>query len=430
MKLLQFCVLYIWISNSVPEKTCVKNCRCGGTGSNSYIDCSGQRFMYFSLLLFKIPLSVEQIILRNNNIEHFPQGGIGKRLNVWSFDMSENKIINIEGNVLKHMFPNLRYLNLSRNQIRQIKRSSFFGLKLLRTLYLDNNQINLISKDAFDSITDLSYLNLAYNQLMLLDFRWFRNLKLLISLHLEGNEIERVESWIYTWPPSLKRLNLNNNRIPMILPIPKHAEMFNLEGNPTYCGCYPENVHLNDISNVTLCKVKMQCDSLKLKGYCTNIQLFKEVLKFWKDIAAKPICRAPVIKELALVRNREGMKHLTCVARGVPAPDITLYSATTEQKIHVHGVETTNITSATMNQLFSGTYHCNASNILDAVTRTLVVDLNELEVDDDCTTTDSTLSLTSRVPFLSTDSLTETKTRSIKPTGKYFRSYISYVKLM
>ena len=78
MKLLQFYMSYIWIFKNVPKRACVKKWKCGGAGSSSYLVCSGQRFIYFPLLLFKLPLSVGQIVLRNNNIEHFPQGGIKK----------------------------------------------------------------------------------------------------------------------------------------------------------------------------------------------------------------------------------------------------------------------------------------------------------------------------------------------------------------
>ena len=85
---------------------------------------------------------------------------------------------------------------------------------------------------------------------------------------------------MHPWPTSLKRVSLNNNRIPLILPIPKQAEMFNLEENPTSCGCRPEKVNLNDISNLTFCRVRMQCNSITLKGNCKNKLLSKEVYTF------------------------------------------------------------------------------------------------------------------------------------------------------
>ena len=392
------------------ERPCLTNCTCDGTKEKSSLDCSGKRLLYFPKL-HEIPTFIGQIDLKDNNIEHFPRGGIGFWPNVWSIDISGNKIINVEGNEFHHMFPNLSILDLSRNQIRQIKHTPFFALHSLTSLFLDRNYISYIYHGAFDNLTSLTNLNLANNHLKVLNFRWFINMKSLSSLHLEDNRIERVISWRHPWPASLKRVSLNNNRIPVILPIPKLAEMFNLDGNPTYCGCMPENFNLNDISNLTLCKVRMQCNSIKIKRDCKDKQLFEEVYKFWKNIVTKPICQAPVIEELATGKSHGKLSHLTCVARGVPAPNITLFSNDTDQKLQVRGVVKTNFTSVTMNQLFSGTYHCSASNIVGEITRNLVVDLNKLEV----TQYFSTLNMTSeKLSFLTTDLIKET---SVK-TGK------------
>ena len=73
-------------------------------------------------------------------------------------------------------FPNLRYLNLSVNPLRQIKQKTFIGLELLKILYLGNNQITLIFNYPFNSIINLTYLNLAVNQV----------------------ELKRAESWIHS----------------------------------------------------------------------------------------------------------------------------------------------------------------------------------------------------------------------------------------
>ena len=119
---------------------------------------------------------------------------------------------------------------------------------------------------------------------------------------------------MHPWPSSLKRVDLGNNKIPTVLPIPKHAEMFNLEGNPTLCGCRPKMFTLNDIPNLTLCKIKMQCDFINLKFDCRNKQLADEVYRFWKDIASKPICQVADIKELAIVKNHEVLPYINCIA--------------------------------------------------------------------------------------------------------------------
>ena len=401
MRIIQLYVLHIWIYGCFSEGPCHTQCKCKGTGSNFKLDCSGKSWIYFPQLP-EISVSVGKIDLKQNNIKHLPHGeaGTGQRPNVWSIDISENKIIIVEENTFLNMFPNLVFLDLSTNRIKQIKQKAFFGLKLLRGLYLGGNQISFISEDAFDNLMNLSHLNLASNQLQVLDFRWFKYLKSLSSLHLEFNKIKRVKLRIHHWPSSLKRVSLNNNKIPVMLPIPKHAEMFNLEGNPTYCGCRPEKLDLNEILNLTLCEVKLPCYSIELDSVCQNKQLPEESYKFWKELVAKPICQAPAIKEFSYVRNQEGLFYLTCIATGVPAPNITLYSSDTDQKIQVYGLQNTNYTSATVNQLYSGRYHCKASNIVDEMTRNFTVDLNELETTDDCYSFN--LSSTSELPALHT----------------------------
>ena len=283
------------------------------------------------------------------------------------------------------------------------------GLKLLTALYLGQNQISVISKNAFDLLKNLTYLNLDDNRLKLLDFRWFQNLQSLISLHLKQNRIEKVKSWMHPWPSSLKRVDPSNNKIPIILPIPKHAEMFNLGGNPTLCVCRPKMFTLHDIPNLTLCKIKMQCDFINLKFDCRNKQLSDEVYKFWKGIPSKPLCQAADIKELAVVKNHVELPYITCIATGVPAPNVTLYSSDTEQKVKVYGAKKTNFTSVTMNKFFTGIYHCNASKNVDRMTRSLVVNTSELKVSDYSESSHSNFNWTSEVPvpYLKTEPHTE-----------------------
>ena len=417
MRCLQLYLLYIWISGCY--SICHIECKCEGTGSKSKLDCSGNSWIYFPQLP-EIPSTVGRISLKYNNIRQLLHGEAktGQGPNVWSIDISENKILNVEDNVFQHIFPNLAFLDLSRNRIKCIKSKAFINLKLLRGLYLDRNQISSIPKDTFNRLKNLTDLNLAKNQLKVLDFRWFRNLKSLSSLDLADNRIERVKSWTHPWPSSLKIILLNNNRIPLILPIPKHAEIFNLEANPTYCRCIPHTLNLNDISYLPLCSVRMQCNSIAIKGDCKNKQVSEEVYMFWKDIAAKPLCQTPVIKELGVIKNHEGLPYLTCSASGVPAPNITLFSSDRDQTFQVNGAEDTNFTSVTINQLYSGTYHCKAPNIIDEITGKFYVDLNELEVDNEWKLTSSTLNLTSELLFVLTDSTKETfkKTSKLKNT--------------
>ena len=129
------------------EELCHTRCKCKVTGSNADLDCSRKSWVYFPRLA-EIPLSVVTIDLKNNNIEILSHGDTrtGQRPNVFLIDISENKIITVEQNLFQYMFLNLVFLDLSTNQIKQIKPKAFVGLNLLKALYLSKNQISFILK--------------------------------------------------------------------------------------------------------------------------------------------------------------------------------------------------------------------------------------------------------------------------------------------
>jgi netrin-G1 ligand len=132
-------------------------------------------------------------------------------------------------------FDNLIEIDLSRNQINDIKRGAFGGLSLLWKIDLSFNKINTLDMEAFESINKLQYLNLQGNpihkfegssfpllpSLKSLDLRdcsinfiptnAFRNLKDLEQLYLGGNRIERLDWNLFTSNTVLHHLQLKNN---------------------------------------------------------------------------------------------------------------------------------------------------------------------------------------------------------------------------
>ena len=124
----------------------------------------------------------------------------------------------------------------------------------------------------------------------------------------------------------------------------------------------------------------------------------------------------------AYVKNHEVLPHITCIATGVPAPNVTLYSSDTEQKVQIYGAEKINFTLVTMNKFFTGIYHCNASNNVGRMTRSLVVDTIEFKVSDDSESSHSNYNWKSEepVPFLKTESHTVLLTKSSKSHILYF----------
>ena len=133
MKLLQLSLIYFWICSG--ETICHSQCECE---DGAILDCSGKSWEHL-IDGFDIPLSADMIIIKNNNIVNLSQIGAlkGQWPNVKTLDISENKIVIVEENKVYDMFPNLSYLYLSKNQIKQVKHKAFYGLKSLRTLYMD-----------------------------------------------------------------------------------------------------------------------------------------------------------------------------------------------------------------------------------------------------------------------------------------------------
>ena len=345
---------------------CPRSCYCGGKGKSTFMDCN-QRNIYIFPLFKDFSPDVAQIYLKHNKIRYLPPRN-GVRSKVWIIDISENNIESIEGNQLGRMFPKLSTLDLSRNKIQILASDSFIKLGELNNLNLENNLIGHIEETVFDNLDKLHNLNLGNNHITILNLRWFKELYSLNVVSLSHNKIKTVVDWKDGWPKSLKYVHLNNNSIVVIPPIPKHVEIFNLTLNPLHCGCKFETFNMGNISNKSLCKVSMKCHighGMDLNGTCDNKATSEKVYNMWTKLSKKPNCKKPEIKDLSLVIDGDGTPQITCVASGVPAPDVTLEHDKTKQRLTVSGLEGSNTTIITQTKpVKPGLYVCKAINII------------------------------------------------------------------
>lgn len=63
-----------------------------------------------------------------------------------------------------HVFPNLKKLEISQNEVTVIERNSFIGNKILEEINLIGNQISYINEHSFNNLNKLTVLNLTLNQ--------------------------------------------------------------------------------------------------------------------------------------------------------------------------------------------------------------------------------------------------------------------------
>lgn len=112
---------------------------------------------------------------------------------------------------------NATLLRLSTNGITTIKDDAFLGLRMLKTLLLDQNQISTssITYSTFHELQKLEILGLSNNILSTLHGTWFRNMKDLIKLNLNGNQLTSItnDSFGMGNLGKLRILDLSNNFI-------------------------------------------------------------------------------------------------------------------------------------------------------------------------------------------------------------------------
>lgn len=162
-------------------------------------------------------LSVETLDLSNNDITElrgqcFPAG-----LQIRDLYLGNNKISVLEVGALDHLGSTLQVLRLSRNRISQIPVKAF-QLPRLTQLELNRNRIRQVEGLTFQGLSSLEVLKLQRNSISKLTDGAFWDLAKMKVLHLDYNSLTEVNSGSLYGLTSLQQLFLSNNSIARINP--------------------------------------------------------------------------------------------------------------------------------------------------------------------------------------------------------------------
>jgi len=118
------------------------------------------------------------------------------------------------------IFPNIKILDLSQNEIHTIDPAAFHLTKenYLIELHLERNQIKSIDKQVLSSLHNLKYLNLKENKLDTLEDLALQSLNLLEILDLSRNKLTTLTDQTFTGLDNLKDLTLSYNPLKNIAP--------------------------------------------------------------------------------------------------------------------------------------------------------------------------------------------------------------------
>ncbi|XP_041938949.1 chondroadherin-like protein [Alosa sapidissima] len=109
-------------------------------------------------------------------------------------------------------------LDLSKNDIQELRSRSFTGLWALKVLLMSNCGIKVVQSNALNSLSFIEKLDLSHNQLQVLPSDFSEGLDSLKDLRLAHNSLGRLDSSALQRLENLQRLDLSHNYIQVLEP--------------------------------------------------------------------------------------------------------------------------------------------------------------------------------------------------------------------
>ena len=127
--------------------------------------------------------------------------------------IARTAIQHINVSAFRHL-QHLRTLDLNNNNIDTLANDGVFqGLALLESLVLRRNFLKEFSGETFAGLENLKVLELSWNRFVELDNNWFQYLRKLEVLDLARNDIEHIQEQAFVGLGNLKVLNLTRNKL-------------------------------------------------------------------------------------------------------------------------------------------------------------------------------------------------------------------------
>ncbi|CAG7832374.1 unnamed protein product [Allacma fusca] len=155
--------------------------------------------------------------------------------------LAKNSIYNLQKDEFKNLkLHNLKQIFLQENIIAKIDKDAFQGLRNLDTLDLSNNRLENIDPSVFEPLINLQDLRLTGNSLQFSAF--FPKLSFLRRLDMSSCNLSNLQPGIFENLETITHLQLNNNRfrqlaVDVLQPLYNLKEL-SLFANPWGCDCH------------------------------------------------------------------------------------------------------------------------------------------------------------------------------------------------
>jgi Leucine-rich repeat (LRR) protein len=143
---------------------------------------------------------------------------------------------------VSYFLRHLHTLDVSSNNISNIKENCFFSLQMLKTLNLSNNVISYFAPEAFHHLWILEVLDLSNNSITHINETSFRDLARLEEFSLANNRLQMLNFHLFSNSSHLRTLNFHANHIVMLnysTTIWKYTSVLDLSNNLIF---KPDNI--------------------------------------------------------------------------------------------------------------------------------------------------------------------------------------------
>ncbi|KAK7939403.1 hypothetical protein WMY93_002729 [Mugilogobius chulae] len=294
----------------------------GFSATTQLLDLRNNHFHYLPVNSFKAASNVLSLHLEFCEINEVEGGAFSGMKNLLYLYLSENELtslnpeafkgapqltyLHLEGNRLLQFpgaalaqVPQLFVLHLERNAISKLEPSGLLSSAApnLKELYLTNNTINTVAKDALDSEV-LAILYVDMNQLKEVPTQGLAKARQLKELNLSHNSIKRIGSNAFqTVSKTLKKLTMNemNTRSDALTILGPGLKELSLRGNPLEV--LPDLRPLTGLEAVDLLDIPLFCD-------CTQLPLYRWLgsvsLEITATCGSPPEHKGQKVKEILL----------------------------------------------------------------------------------------------------------------------------------
>ena len=182
------------------------------------LDFSFNNLTYFHPSTFHNLKKLKKLYLDNNKLNKLASSTFEGLDSIEELYLHQNLIKELPTNSFIGM-PNLKLLDLSRNQIRKLGFGIFDPFGHLLTLDISHNEIGNIDHGPFITLRSLEVLDVSWNSVSIVNRDWFAQddwetaEKPLKELYLNNNAIRHIDKEAF-WPlKNLEKLDISANRI-------------------------------------------------------------------------------------------------------------------------------------------------------------------------------------------------------------------------